>query len=154
MSAVQQVSRAQIDLEGKASATWAVKLQVTQNGEYKYAGIGLGLENTPGGLESNFIVDADRFSIGQGDVIPFAVQNGQTFIKAAFIQEASITMLQIGDNLQSTDYVAGTSGWKLAKGGNIEFNGSVTGGGRLTMTNQLIRIYDANGTLRVRLGIF
>lgn len=153
-AAVQQVSRAQVDLDGKASAMWAVKLQVTQNGEYKYAGIGLGLENGPGGLQSTFIVDADKFAIGQGDVVPFAVQGGQTFIKSAFIQEASITMLQIGDNLQSTDYVAGTSGWKLAKGGNIEFNGSVTGGGRLTMTNQLIRIYDANGTLRVRLGIF
>ena len=154
MSAVQQVSRAQIDLEGKASATWAVKLQVTQNGEYKYAGIGLGLENTPGGLESNFIIDADRFSIGQGDVIPFAVQNGQTFIKSAFIQEASITMLQIGDNLQSTDYVAGISGWKLGKGGAIEFNGTVAGGGRLTMTNQLIQVFDASGVLRVRMGIW
>lgn len=153
-AAVQQVSRAQVDLDGKASAMWAVKLQVTQNGEYKYAGIGLGLENGPGGLQSTFIVDADKFAIGQGDVIPFAVQGGQTFIKSAFIQEASITMLQIGDNLQSTDYVAGTSGWKLSKGGNIEFNGSVAGGGRLTMSNKTIQVYDENNVLRVRLGLW
>ena len=63
-------------------------------------------------------------------------------------------MLQIGDNLQSTDYVAGVSGWKLSKGGNIEFNGTVAGGGRLTMSNQLIQVFDASGKLRVRMGIW
>lgn len=153
--AISTNSTAIQDVDGKVSATWSTRLQyTTATGEYKYAGIGLGLENGPGGLQSSFIIDADKFAIGQGDTIPFAVQNGQTFIKSAFIQDASITMLQIGDNLQSTDYVAGVSGWKLSKGGNIEFNGTVAGGGRLTMTNQLIRIYDNNGTLRVRLGIF
>lgn len=151
-AAVQQVSRAQIDADGKASAMWAVKLNVASNGEYKYAGIGLGIENGPGGLQSNFIIDADKFAIGQGDTIPFAVQNGQTFIKSAFIQEASITMLHIGDALQSDNYVEGVQGWRLLKSGSFEINGSVPGQGKMTMTNRSLRVYDASNVKRVQLG--
>lgn len=151
-SAIKQTAQTVADLDGKASAMWAVKLNVASNGEYKYAGIGLGIENGPGGLQSNFIIDADKFAIGQGDTIPFAVQNGQTFIKSAFIQEASITMLHIGDALQSDNYVEGVQGWRLLKSGSFEINGSVAGQGRMVMTNRSLRVYDANNIKRVQLG--
>ena len=153
VAAVQVVSKAQTDLDGKASAMWAVKLNLnTSTGEYKYAGIGLGLENGPGGLQSTFIVDADKFAIGQGDSIPFAVSGGQTFIKSAFIENGSITMLKIGDALQSDDYVAGVQGWRLLKSGTFEINGSVAGQGKMTMTNRSLRVYDGNNVKRVQLG--
>lgn len=151
-SAIKQTAQTVVDLDGKASAMWAVKLNVASNGEYKYAGIGLGIENGPGGLQSNFIIDADRFSIGQGDTVPFVVQNGQTFIKSAFIQEASITMLHIGDALQSDNYVEGVQGWRLLKSGSFEINGSVPGQGKMTMTNRSLRVYDASNVKRVQLG--
>ena len=155
---IQQTSKAVVDLDGKASAMWSVKLQVNSQGQYVAAGVGLGIENTGAGLQSTFLVSADKFAVVNGAnatlSTPFVVQSGQVFIKDAFIQNGSINMLKIGDNLQSDDYIAGTQGWKLSKGGNIEFNGTVAGGGRLTMSNRLIQVYDENGTRRVRLGIF
>ncbi|MEN4946660.1 MULTISPECIES: phage tail protein [Pseudomonas] len=137
----------------KVSATWSVRLQYTSaTGEYKYAGVGLGLEDGPGGLQSKFIIDADLFALGQGGTIPFAVTDGQTFIKAAFIQDGTITNAKIGAYIQSDDYVAGSVGWRLSKTGVFEINGSVPGQGRMTMTNRSLRVYDAAGQKRVQLG--
>jgi predicted phage tail protein len=154
---IQQVSQAQVDLDGKASAMWSVKMQVDANGRYVAAGIGLGIENGPAGLQSQFLVNVDRFAVvnglGGSDIaVPFIVQNGQTFISSAFIQDGSITMLKIGQYLQSDNYVAGVQGWRLDKAGNLEFNGPSPGGGRLTMTNRAIKVYDQNGVKRVQLG--
>jgi len=144
------------DASGKVNGSWSVRLQYNaSNGEYKYAGIGLGLENNAEGqLESKFIIDADMFAIQQGGTVPFAVEGGQVFMKSAFIKNGSIDMLKIGDNLQSADYEPGRRGWKLWRGGNLEFNGNLVGGGRLTMSNQLIQVFDTNDRLRVRLGIW
>ncbi|WCM48978.1 DUF1983 domain-containing protein [Pseudomonas sp. WJP1] len=146
------------DVNGKLAATWSVKMQYsTSTGQYIAAGIGLGIENTPAGLQSQFLVSADRFAIvntiaGGAISVPFAVQGGQVFMNSAFIQDGSITMLKIGQYLQSDNYVAGVQGWRLDKAGNLEFNGPSPGGGRLTMTNRAIKVYDQNGVKRVQLG--
>ncbi|MBC2659937.1 DUF1983 domain-containing protein [Pseudomonas sp. MSSRFD41] len=144
------------DVNGKVNGSWSVRLQYNPgNGEYKWAGIGLGIENdAAGNLQSKLVIGADLFAIEQGGSVPFAVEGGQVFMKSAFIKDASITMLKIGDNLQSDDYDPGKRGWKLWKGGNLEFNGNVAGGGRLTMTNQVVQVFDTNNRLRVRLGIW
>ena len=64
------------------------------------AGFGLGIENTEAGLQSQFLVSADRFAMvntlaGGQKVTPFLVQNGQMFINQAFIQDGSITNLKV-----------------------------------------------------------
>jgi predicted phage tail protein len=156
-AAVQTVSQAQASSDGKLSTMWSVKMQVTAGGQYVAAGIGLGIENTGAGLQSQFLVSADRFAIvntiaGGAISVPFAVQGGQVFMNSAFIQDGSITMLKIGQYLQSDNYVAGSQGWRLDKAGNLEFNGPAPGGGRLTMTNRAIKVYDQNGVKRVQLG--
>lgn len=156
-AAVQTTSQALATLDGKASTMWSVKMQVTASGQYVAAGIGLGIENTGAGLQSQFLVSADRFAIvntiaGGAISVPFAVQGGQVFMNSAFIQDGSITMLKIGQYLQSDNYVAGSQGWRLDKAGNLEFNGPAPGGGRLTMTNRAIKVYDQNGVKRVQLG--
>lgn len=156
-STVQTVSQAVATLDGKASTMWSVKMQLTADGKYVAAGIGLGIENTAAGLQSQFLVSADRFAIvntiaGGAISVPFAVQGGQVFMNSAFIQDGSITMLKIGQYLQSDNYVAGVQGWRLDKAGNLEFNGPAPGGGRLTMTNRAIKVYDQNGVKRVQLG--
>ncbi|SFS27617.1 phage tail protein [Pseudomonas sp. NFACC42-2] len=156
-AAVQTVSQAQADTDGKLSTMWSVKMQLNQNGQYVYAGVGLGIENVEGVLQSQFLVSADRFAIvntiaGGAVSVPFAVQDGQVFMNSAFIQDGSITMLKIGQALQSDNYVAGVQGWRLDKAGNLEFNGPAPGGGRLTMTNRAIKVYDENGVKRVQLG--
>jgi len=156
-AAIQQTSTAYADTAGKLSTMWSVKMQVTANGQYVAAGIGLGIENTGAGLQSQFLVSADRFAIvntiaGGAISVPFAVQGGQVFMNSAFIQDGSITMLKIGQYLQSDNYVAGALGWRLDKAGNLEFNGPAPGGGRLTMTNRAIKVFDQNGVKRVQLG--
>lgn len=155
---IQTVSRAQADTDGKFSTMYSVKMQVNADGQLVAAGFGLGIEQDEEGvLQSQFLVSADRFAIvstlAGGQVFtPFTVDNGQVFMRSAFIQDGSITMLKIGQALESDDYVAGVKGWRLDKAGNLEFNGPAPGGGRLTMTNRAIKVYDENNVKRVQLG--
>lgn len=155
---IQTVSRAQADTDGKFSTMYSVKMQVNADGQLVAAGFGLGIEQDEEGvLRSQFLVSADRFAIvstlAGGQVFtPFTVDNGQVFMRSAFIQDGSISMLKIGQALQSDNYVAGVQGWRLDKAGNLEFNGPAPGGGRLTMTNRAIKVYDENNVKRVQLG--
>ena len=157
-TAIQQNTSIVNDVNDRVSASWSVKMQYNSGtGQYIAAGIGLGIENGPAGLQSQFLVSADRFAIvntiaGGAISVPFAVQGGQVFMNSAFIQDGSITMLKIGQYLQSDNYIPGTLGWRLDKAGNLEFNGPAPGGGRLTMTNRAIKVFDQNGVKRVQLG--
>ncbi|OEC54841.1 DUF1983 domain-containing protein [Pseudomonas sp. AP42] len=151
--AIQTNTTAIQTVDGKVTANWSVRMQYeTATGLYKYAGIGLGLENGPGGLQSQFIIDADRFAIGQAGSVPFAVQDGQTFIKAAFIQDGTITNAKIGNYIQSNNYDPGKTGWKLFFDGTFEMNGVVPGQGRATMTNRSLRFWDNGNIKRVQIG--
>ncbi|MFF3703950.1 phage tail tip fiber protein [Pseudomonas qingdaonensis] len=155
-TAVQTVAQAQVDADGRASTTWAVKMQLNSQGKYVVAGIGLGIENGPAGLQSQFIVNADRFAvvndINGAPVSFFAIQDGQTFIEAAFIQDGTITNAKIGSYIASTNYVPGQQGWRLNKDGTFEINGTVAGQGRTMITHRSYRVWDANGVKRVQLG--
>ncbi|RRW68246.1 DUF1983 domain-containing protein [Pseudomonas fluorescens] len=154
---VQTVSQSVATLDGKVSTSWSVKMQVTANGQYVAAGIGLGIENGPAGLQSQFLVSADRFAIvntiaGGAISVPFAVQNGQAFLSSAFILDGTITNAKIGSYISSTNYIAGQQGWILNKDGTLEINGIVPGQGRLVINSLNVSVYDANNVLRVRLG--
>ncbi|MCL8306352.1 host specificity protein J [Pseudomonas putida] len=155
--AVQTVAQAQADLEGKASTMWAVKMELKANGQYVAAGIGLGIENGPAGLQSQFLVSADRFAvvnnINNTLTSPFVVQGGQVFIAQALIGTGWITNAMIGNVIQSNNYVAGQQGWSLNKAGTLEINGTVSGQGRMTLNNSRLRIYHANGNLAIDLGV-
>ena len=156
-AAIQQTSNAYADTAGKLNTMWSVKMQVTANGQYVAAGIGLGIENTGAGLQSQFLVSADRFAIvntiaGGAIAVPFAVQGGQVFMNSAFIQDGTITNAKIGSYISSTNYIAGQQGWILNKDGTLEINGIVPGQGRLVINSLNVSVYDANNVLRVRLG--
>jgi predicted phage tail protein len=156
-AAIQQTSTAYADTAGKLSTMWSVKMQVTSNGQYVAAGIGLGIENTGAGLQSQFLVSADRFAIvntiaGGAISVPFAVQGGQVFMNSAFIMDGAITNAKIGNYISSTNYIAGQQGWILNKDGTLEINGIVPGQGRLVINSLNVSVYDANNVLRVRLG--
>ncbi|WP_052469427.1 TipJ family phage tail tip protein [Pseudomonas massiliensis] len=156
-AAIQTVSQAQANTDGKLSTMWSVKMQLNANGQYVAAGIGLGIENTAAGLQSQFLVSADRFAVvgttaGGTTFTPFVVQNGQVYISQAFIGDGTITSAKIGDYIQSTNYVAGSAGWRLNKNGTFEINATVAGQGRVIMDNNGVRVFDANGVKRVNLG--
>lgn len=154
---VQTVSQAQADLDGKARTMWAVKMQLNAQGQYVAAGVGLGIENGPAGLQSQFLVSADRFAVVNNinDTLtsPFVVQGGQVFIDQALIGTGWITNAMIGNVIQSNNYVAGQQGWSLNKAGTLEINGTVSGQGRMTLNNSRLRIYHANGNLAIDLGV-
>ena len=139
---------------------WSVKLQLNSNNQYVYAGVGLGIENVAGSLQSNFIVRADQFSIlnnqPNGTITsPFIVSGGQTFISSAVIKDGTITNAKIGNVIQSTNWnPTARTGWQLNKDGNFTIYGSVPGQGYLEINNSVIRVFGSNGTLRVRMGIW
>lgn len=156
-AAVQQVSSAYADLSGKLSAQWGVKVQVDSNGNKYVAGMQLGVEGNNGGIQSYALFSADNFAIyntNNGSYqLAFAAVNGQTFLRSAFIQDGSIDNGKIGNYIQSNNYVAGSAGWKLDKGGTFEINGS-NGAGRKVITATQELVYDGNGTLRMRSGLW
>ena len=156
-ASVQEVSTAQIAADGKAAASWSVKLQINSQGQYVTAGIGLGLENTPGGLQSTFLVNADTFAVVNGIdttlTTPFVVSGGQVFIKDAVIANGSITNAKIGQVIQSDNYVFNTSGWAINKTGGFEMNGAGTGSSRMQLTTNALKFYHTNGVLGIDLSL-
>ena len=156
-AAITTNAQAIANVNGQLSAMYNIKVGVTSNGQYYAAGMGIGVENTPSGMQSQVIFLADRFAVttaaGNSVALPFVIQNGQTFIRASFIQDGTIENAKIGNYIQSNNYVAGSVGWKLDKGGTFEING-VGGGGRMLISSTLIQIYDSNNVLRVRMGLW
>lgn len=156
-AAITTNAQAIANVNGQLSAMYNIKVGVTSNGQYYAAGMGIGVENTPSGMQSQVIFLADRFAVttaaGNSVALPFVIQNGQTFIRASFIQDGTIENAKIGNFIQSNNYVAGSAGWKLDKGGTFEING-VGGGGRMLISSTLIQIYDSNNVLRVRMGLW
>ncbi|MEI9719689.1 DUF1983 domain-containing protein, partial [Enterobacter kobei] len=156
-AAITVNAKAVADVNNNLSAMYNIKVGVSSNGQYYAAGMGIGVENTPSGMQSQVIFLADRFAVttaaGNSVALPFVIQNGQTFIRASFIQDGTIENAKIGNYIQSNNYVAGSAGWKLDKGGTFEING-VAGGGRMLISSTLIRIYDSNNVLRVRMGLW
>lgn len=155
-ASVQTVSQAQATTDGKLQAMYSVKLGVTSNGQYYAAGMGLGIENTPQGMQSQVLFQADRFAVinvANGHITtPFVIQDGQVFINSAVIGDGTIDMAKIATALQSTNYVAGQQGWRLDKAGTFEINGSVAGQGRMQMTHRALKFWDGNNVLRVQAG--
>ncbi|TES59131.1 DUF1983 domain-containing protein [Pseudomonas syringae pv. tomato] len=156
-AAVQTVSSAQATTDGKLTAMYTVKLQVNSNGQYVMAGIGAGIENVGGVLQSQILMSADRFALvntlaGGAISTPFVAQNGQLFLGPTFIQDGTITNAKIGSYISSTNYIAGQSGWILSKDGTFEINSPLAGGGRQVINGQGGKVYDERGQLRYQWG--
>lgn len=144
-----------VDASG-ASAIYTLKAGVRVNGIMYNAGMSIAVLAQAGQpIVTRVGFNANQFVLmsGSGDTqySPFAVVNGQVFISSGFIQDGTITNAKIGNFIQSNNYVAGQSGWKLDKGGTWENYGSDGQGARKT-TNVTDSIRDANGVLRVQIG--
>ena len=147
--------------DGKLSAMYTMKVQLNANGAYHLAGIGIGVENNQGVLQSQVLVTADRFAIlpattstAASAASPFIVENGQVFMRQAFIKDASIGSAKIGDWLRSD--AIGPNGKPVfqvnMRSGEFELNSAVADEGRMNITNNYVRVYDASNRLRVELG--
>ncbi len=122
-ASVQQVSQAVVDLNGRVSATYTVKAQITSAGQIYMAGMGLGVEQQPdGSYQSQILMQADRFAVinlVNGQVTsPFVIQGGQTFINQALIGTGWITNAMIGNQIASSSVAgSGLPRWEINKDG-------------------------------------
>ena len=155
-SAITTNAQAIANVNGDLKAMYSIKVGLSSNGQLYAAGMGIGVENTPSGMQSQVIFMADRFAVthqaGAAVTLPFVIQNGQVFIRDALIGEGTISNAKIGNYIQSNNYVAGSVGWRLDKGGTFENYGSTAGEGAMKQTNQTISVKDANNVLRVQIG--
>ena len=157
-ASIQTVSKAQASTDGKLSLMWAMKFQVNAAGQYVYAGIGAGIENGPGGLQSTLLFTANQIAFANPTTAgavdyPFIIKDGQNILGTAFIGDGTITSAKIGDYIQSTNYVAGSTGWRLAKDGTFEANGAVAGQGRTSFSNTAFNVFYPNGVQAIYLGL-
>ncbi|EPA9094135.1 phage tail protein [Enterobacter hormaechei] len=155
-SAITTNAQAIANVNGDLKAMYSIKVGLSSNGQLYAAGMGIGVENTPSGMQSQVIFLADRFAVthqaGATVTLPFVIQNGQVFIREALIGDGTINNNKIGNYIQSNNYVAGSVGWRLDKGGTFENYGSTAGEGAMKQTNQTISVKDANNVLRVQIG--
>ena len=155
-AAINVNAQAIADVNGNLSAMYNIKVGVSSNGQYYAAGLGIGVQNTPSGMQSQVIFLADRFAVttmvGGTVTLPFVIQNGQAIIRDTVIGNGTISNAKIGNYIQSNNYVAGSVGWKLDKSGTFENYGSTAGEGAMKQTNQTISVKDGNNVLRVQVG--
>ncbi|HAV1806558.1 TPA: phage tail protein [Enterobacter cloacae] len=138
-SAITTNAQAIANVNGDLKAMYSIKVGLSSNGQYYAAGMGIGVENTPSGMQSEVIFLADRFAVthqaGATVTLPFVIQNGQTFIRNTVIGEGTIDNTKIGSYIQSTTWDGtGNVGWHINKSGYATFN-NVTVRGSIYATN-------------------
>jgi hypothetical protein len=157
-AAVQTVSSAQATTDGKLTAMYAVKLQVNANGQYVVAGIGAGIENVGGVLQSDIIFQANTIAFaspnGDGSLsYPYIISGGKNYFNSVFIQDASIGVAKLTQSIQSANFVSGKTGLMINfVTGEFELNSTVGAGGRQTINNRGGKVFDENDAKRYQWG--
>jgi len=129
---------------------------------------------------TEFVIQADKFAVidstGVGQIAPFQVVGGTTYIKNALIQQVAAEKITAGTitsqaltisdgltpgsgTIQSSGFTAGSSGWRIRGTGDAEFNtvtvrnGTIIGSGINTPTITSAVFTDAlviNSTIGIR----
>ena len=138
-SAITTNAQAIANVNGDLNAMYSIKVAVDSNGNQYAAGMGIGVQNTPSGMQSQVLFLADRFAVmtqaGGTVTLPFVIQNGQTFIRDTFIKDGTISNTKIGNYIQSSTWDGtGNVGWHINKSGYATFN-NVTVRGSIYATN-------------------
>ena len=138
-SAITTNAQAIANVNGDLKAMYSIKVGLSSNGQYYAAGMGIGVENTPSGMQSQVIFLADRFAVthqaGATVTLPFVIQNGQTIIRNTVIGDGTIGNAKIGSYIQSSTWDGtGNVGWHINKSGYATFN-NVTVRGSIYATN-------------------
>lgn len=156
-SAITTNAQAIANVNGDLKAMYNIKVGVSSNGQYYAAGMGIGVENTPSGMQSQVIFLADRFAVthqaGATVTLPFVIQNGQVIIRDTVIGDATITRAKLAETISSVNYVPNQAGLSINfRTGTLENYGSTAGEGAMKQTNQTISVRDSNNVLRVQIG--
>lgn len=141
-TAIETTSQALTDFKGNVDASYSIKIATDNNGMKYATGMSLGLTGSGTNVQSQCIFLVDRFVLmtaANGTyTTPFYVTNGAMYVREAFIKDASIgtakiadaaiTMAKIVNEIKSSNYVAGSNGWRITKDGSSEFNNVVVRG--------------------------
>ncbi|EPA8192286.1 phage tail protein [Escherichia coli] len=141
-TAIETTSKALTDFKGNVDASYSIKIATDNNGKKYATGMSLGLTGSGTDVQSQCIFLVDRFVLmtaANGTyTTPFYVSNGAMYVKEAFIKNASIgtakiadaaiTMAKIVNEIKSSNYVAGSKGWRITQSGSSEFNDVVVRG--------------------------
>ncbi|CZW81309.1 gp24 [Enterobacter kobei] len=138
-AAIVQNSQVSADINNNLNAMYSIKVAVDSNGNQYAAGMGIGVQNTPSGMQTQVIFLADRFAVmtqaGGAVTLPFVIQNGQTIIRDTVIGDGTIGNAKIGSYIQSSTWDGtGNVGWHINKSGYATFN-NVTVRGSIYATN-------------------
>lgn len=148
------------------NAEWKVKVQA--NGVV--SGVTLGVN----GSESDFIVLTNRFSVVSPNgwvAVPFVIDSdGRTIMNTAVIKDGSIDNLKVGwisaDKITAGDIAADRMKTNIVQAMEGKFNtlSAITGrighlrtadsGARTEIRDNLIEVFDEQGRVRVRLGVW
>ncbi|WP_253940405.1 TipJ family phage tail tip protein [Enterobacter sichuanensis] len=138
-AAIIQNSQVSADINNNLNAMYSIKVAVDSNGNQYAAGMGIGVQNTPSGMQTQVLFLADRFAVmsqaGGNVTLPFVIQNGQTIIRDTVIGDGTIGNLKLGNYIQSSTWDGtGNVGWHINKSGYAVFN-NVTIRGTVYATN-------------------
>ena len=138
-AAIVQNSQVSADINNNLNAMYSIKVAVDSNGNQYAAGMGIGVQNTPSGMQTQVLFLADRFAVmtkaGGAVTLPFVIQNGQAIIRDTVIGDGTIGNAKIGSYIQSSSWDGtGNVGWHINKSGYATFN-NVTVRGSIYATN-------------------
>ncbi|KDF42538.1 TipJ family phage tail tip protein [Enterobacter kobei] len=138
-AAIVQNSQVSADINNNLNAMYSIKVAVDSNGNQYAAGMGIGVQNTPSGMQTQVLFLADRFAVmtqaGGAVTLPFVIQNGQAIIRDTVIGDGTIGNAKIGSYIQSSTWDGtGNVGWHINKSGYATFN-NVTVRGSIYATN-------------------
>ncbi|EOW5489446.1 phage tail protein [Escherichia coli O70:H38] len=126
-TAIETTSNALTDFKGNVDASYSIKLATDNNGMKYATGMSLGLTGDGTNFQSQCIFLVDRFVLmtaANGTyTTPFYVENGAMYVREAFIKDATITTAKIAQQINSSNYNYGSSGWMINKNGDCEFHG-------------------------------
>lgn len=148
------------------NAEWKIKVQAGG----KVSGVSLGTTGT----ESQFLILADRFAVGQTvgttTIYPFIIDDGKVIMNTVIIKDGSITNAKVG-NLNADKITAGNIAADRMKvnivqavegqfnslsaiSGTIGTLRTATSGARTEIRDNLIQVFDSAGKVRVKLGVW
>ncbi|EIT0701062.1 DUF1983 domain-containing protein [Escherichia coli] len=138
------------NINGNMSATWSIKIASDSRGVKYASGMSLGITGDGQNTQSQCIFLVDRFVLMTGEngsyQTPFYVENGGCYIREAWIKDATITTAKIAQQIQSTNYASGVTGWMINKDGRAEFNNVVVRGSVYATNGEFSgEVYATNG---------
>lgn len=163
-AAVVTNAQATADINNNLNAMYSIKVAVDANGRQYAAGMGLGVQNSPSGMQSQILFLADRMAflstVNGTPQLFFAIDQGQAFIREAFIgtatigaakiKDAAITSAKLAGDIQSDTFSA-SNGWQISRASNTLTFRSSSSGSFMDATG--FGVKSASGVVLVKLGL-